>query len=115
MAQLAQCLGFDLPNSLAGNVELLADLFQRVIGSHLDAEAHAQNFRFACGQPGQYLAGRFPQALTGGGFEQSGALPEESDSNGAIEFEDLPRLIFRFDQRSFGRLRRLIERINQFA
>ena len=57
----------------------------------------------------------FSDILTGGGFEQSGALPEESDSNGAIEFEELPRLVFHFDQRSFGRLRRLIERINQFA
>ena len=57
----------------------------------------------------------FSDILTRGGFEQRGALTEESDSNGVIEFEELPRLVFRFDQRSFGRLRRLIERINQFT
>lgn len=49
-----------------------------------------------------------------GSIEQHGALPEEADGNGRIEFPELPRLVFRFDRRSFGRLRRMIDRINQF-
>src|SRR5579875_2037211 len=38
MTQLAQGLGFDLANPLAGDVELLADFFQGVVGVHVDAE-----------------------------------------------------------------------------
>src|SRR3546814_4233693 len=43
MAQLAQRLGLDLANALAGDVELLADFFERVVGVHVDAEAHPQH------------------------------------------------------------------------
>jgi len=41
VTQFAQCFGFDLANAFAGDVELLADFFQRVIGVHIDAETHA--------------------------------------------------------------------------
>src|SRR5205814_8278675 len=47
MAQLAQRLGLDLAYALARHIELLADLFQRVVSGHLDAEAHPQHLRFA--------------------------------------------------------------------
>src|SRR5690606_24075386 len=43
VAELAKGLGLDLADPLAGDVELLADLLQRVVGAHLDAEAHAQD------------------------------------------------------------------------
>jgi hypothetical protein len=36
-----------LADALAGNVELFAHLFKRVIGIHIDAKAHAQDFRLA--------------------------------------------------------------------
>ena len=39
--ELAQRLGLDLANALACHRELLTDLFQRVVGIHADAEAHA--------------------------------------------------------------------------
>src|SRR3546814_14622897 len=42
VAQLAQRLGFDLTDSLAGDIELLADFLEGVVGVHVDAEAHAQ-------------------------------------------------------------------------
>src|SRR6476469_27627 len=42
MLQLPQRLGLDLADAFAGHRELLADFFQRVIGVHADAEAHAQ-------------------------------------------------------------------------
>jgi hypothetical protein len=41
--QLAQRLRLDLADPLAGHVELLADLFQRVVGVHPDTEPHAQH------------------------------------------------------------------------
>jgi hypothetical protein len=40
MLQFAEGLGLDLPDTLAGDAELLPDLFKRVIGVHADAEAH---------------------------------------------------------------------------
>jgi uncharacterized protein (TIGR00730 family) len=47
--------------------------------------------------------------LTHGEFEQRGALREERDEPDLV---DLPRLVFAFDRRSLGRLRRLIDSIN---
>ena len=48
VTQLAQCLGFDLANTLSGYVELFADFFEGVVGIHVDTETHAQYFRFSC-------------------------------------------------------------------
>src|SRR5690606_40300566 len=42
MAQLAQRLGLDLADALAGDVKLLAHLFQGVVGVHVDAEARSE-------------------------------------------------------------------------
>jgi hypothetical protein len=47
VAQLAQGLGFDLADALAGDVELFADFLQRVVSGHFDAKAHAQHLGFA--------------------------------------------------------------------
>lgn len=47
----------------------------------------------------------------GGAFEQAAALPQES---GDPDIAHLPRLSFRFVKRKFGRLRQLINRINDF-
>src|SRR5690242_3822530 len=52
--QLAQRLGLDLADALAGHRELLADLFQGVVGVHADAEAHAQHALLARGERGQH-------------------------------------------------------------
>ena len=43
MLQLAQRLRFDLADALSRHRELLADFFQRVVGVHADAEAHAEH------------------------------------------------------------------------
>ena len=43
MLQLAERLGLDLADALAGDRELLADLLEGVVGVHADAEAHAQH------------------------------------------------------------------------
>jgi uncharacterized protein (TIGR00730 family) len=50
--------------------------------------------------------------LAGGTFEQTEALPEEANDPQAAH---LPRLKFRFDRKSLGELRQLIDRINRDA
>ena len=52
--QLPQRLGLDLADALARHRELLTDLFQRVVGVHADAEAHAQHPLLARGERGEY-------------------------------------------------------------
>jgi len=48
--KLAYGLGLDLPNALARDAELLADLLKRVVGIHADAKTHAHHVIF----PGAY-------------------------------------------------------------
>lgn len=61
----------------------------------------------------------FFEMVPRGEIEQSGPLAEEAEAAGGdlktTECPELPRLVFEFDRRSFGRLRRMIDRINQFA
>src|SRR5262249_44205562 len=59
--ELAQRLGLDLADALARHRELLADLFQRVVGIHADAEAHAQHALLARRQGRQHAGGGFAQ------------------------------------------------------
>ncbi len=56
------------------------------------------------------LAGDFRDLLAGGGMTQTAALPEEAEEP---EIAGLSRIVFRFNQRSFGRLRQLIDRLNE--
>ena len=62
MTQLPERLRLDLADSLAGHVELFADLFERVIGVHVDAEAHTQHLGFARRETGEYRVGGFLEA-----------------------------------------------------
>jgi hypothetical protein len=55
VTQLAQRLGFDLADALAGDLEALADLFQRVLAAVLEAEAHLDDALFSRGQCAQHL------------------------------------------------------------
>jgi hypothetical protein len=52
----------------------------------------------------------FRDILHDGQFKQRGALKAERDEPALA---DLPRLVFRFNHRSLGRLRQLVDRINQ--
>ncbi len=54
----------------------------------------------------------FKDLLVEGSVERSGALPEEKNE---VDLKDLPRLVFHFNRRSHGRLRQLINSINQGA
>jgi uncharacterized protein (TIGR00730 family) len=55
---------------------------------------------------------QFADLLAEGRFVQRGALPEEQDEP---ELAALPRLVFAFNRRSYGRLRLLINRLNAGA
>jgi len=58
------------------------------------------------------LAERFRDILLpGGDIAPSGALDEERDDDDEIH---LPRLVIDFNRRDFGRLRSLIDAINEF-
>ncbi|MGL4422860.1 MAG: LOG family protein, partial [Gemmataceae bacterium] len=52
----------------------------------------------------------FADIVSSGTYEQVGALPQEANEPALM---DLPRLKFRFDRHNSGRLRQLIDRINQ--
>jgi uncharacterized protein (TIGR00730 family) len=52
----------------------------------------------------------FADILAGGTFEQTAALPAEAND---VHVANLPRLKFHFDRKSLGRLRMLIDCINQ--
>src|SRR5690242_1878992 len=54
MLQLAQRLRLDLADTLTRHAELLADLLQRMVGVHPDAEAHAQHALLARGERGEH-------------------------------------------------------------
>jgi uncharacterized protein (TIGR00730 family) len=55
---------------------------------------------------------RFSEILTEGRFELGGPLPDERDDPALAA---LPRLIFSFDRRNYGRLRQLIDFLNAGA
>src|SRR3984957_12225910 len=61
MPQLAQCLGFDLPDTFPGYLEALTYFFQSMLGAILQAEAHLNHTLFARSQSTQYLRGIFLQ------------------------------------------------------
>lgn len=54
----------------------------------------------------------FASIVSAGDFEVTGALPVESDEPGLAE---LPRLVFSFNRRNQGKLRQLINRLNEMA
>ena len=56
------------------------------------------------------LSDEFRDIVESGGFRSGGALPEEEDEP---ELSELPRLVFRFNRRSFGRLRMLVDLLNR--
>src|SRR5690606_41396319 len=59
--ELPERLRLDLADTLAGDRELLANLFERVVGVHADAEAHAQNALLARGERGEHARGGLAQ------------------------------------------------------
>src|SRR5580765_8098467 len=62
MAELAQRLGLDLPDALASDREVLADLLQRVLAAVREAEAQAQHLLFSRREGVQDAVRLLPQA-----------------------------------------------------
>src|SRR5262245_58451478 len=62
MAELAQCLGFDLADPLAGYRKARADLFERMVGALADSEAKPQHLLLTGRQRGEHLPGLTVQA-----------------------------------------------------
>lgn len=54
---------------------------------------------------------KFAPIIVSGSLIQSGALPEEENDS---ELASMPRLIFNFNRRNYGRLRMLIDEINKY-
>ena len=93
MFELAQCFGFDLPDTFAGHVELLADFFKRMIGVHADAETHSKHALFTRRQ-GCQNARR--------GFLQIGMDRRIQGLNGIFIFDEITKGgIFLVDDRRF--------------
>jgi hypothetical protein len=61
MAQLAQRLGFDLPDTFARDLEALTHFFQGMLGTIFQAEAHLDHALFTRGQSTQHLRRVFLQ------------------------------------------------------
>lgn len=62
MPQLAECFCLDLTDAFARYVKLSADFFQRVVGVHIDAETHTQDFCLTRCQAFEDFFGYFVQA-----------------------------------------------------
>src|SRR5512146_558715 len=71
MAQLAQRLGLDLPDPLAGDVELLADLLEGPGATILQAEPELQHAPFAAGEGVEDRLHLRLQQLVGRGLRRS--------------------------------------------
>src|SRR5216684_5613128 len=67
--ELAQRLGLDLADALARQRELLADLLQRVVLVHADAEAHADDTLLARREEGKRARRGFAQVRLDGGVD----------------------------------------------
>jgi hypothetical protein len=58
----------------------------------------------------EWIRNDFKDILAEGTFELTGALPAEANE---AHLSTLPRLQFRFDRKSLGRLRQLIDLLNR--
>src|SRR5712692_2055158 len=70
MLELTQCLGLDLADALARQRELLADLLQRVVLVHADAEAHADYTLLARRERGERARRGLAQVRLDGGVDR---------------------------------------------
>src|SRR5262245_37147805 len=70
VVELAQRLGLNLADSFARDGELLAYFFQRVVGVHADAEAHAQHALLARRERGKNPRGGLAQVRLNGGVDR---------------------------------------------
>ena len=65
MLQLAKCLGFDLTDTLTGDIELTADFFQGAGTSVIQTETQTQNLLFTFCQTAQDIVDLILEQLIG--------------------------------------------------
>ena len=65
-----------------------------------------------CDRDLDFLNREFSDMVASGKIIQTTALPDELDD---LTIEDLPRLVFKFDRRDFGKLYQMIGKINQMG
>ena len=65
-----------------------------------------------CDRDLDFLNQEFSDLIASGKIVQTTALPDELDD---LTIKDLPRLVFKFDRRDFGRLYQMIGKINQMS
>src|SRR5437588_2146117 len=70
VSQLAERLRLDLPNALARDVELLADLFEGSAAAVLEPEAQAQHLAFTLGKGVEHVLHGLAQHLVGGSIRR---------------------------------------------
>src|SRR5262245_20930206 len=76
MPQLGQCFGFDLPDTLASDVEVLADFFQGALFAGLvEAEAHLDDLFLARSERRQHVLGQLAQVIGDGRLCRVGRPP----------------------------------------
>ena len=74
MAQLAQCLRFDLTDALTGDIELRTDLFKGTRSAVHQTETQPENICLTVGQRGKYLLKLFLQERVGSRISRSGRV-----------------------------------------
>lgn len=102
---------FMITNSAEAAVEHIRQFYRRYhsirfVGQHLAMRLKAP----ISGEQLEQTQQRFGDLLADGRFELRGPLDEELDEPA---LRDLPRLVFNFNRRSAGRLRQLIDYLNQ--
>jgi hypothetical protein len=101
---------YTIVDNIDSAIEVIRQFYRVYHSSRYVNELFVMRLQFEiCDSDLEFLNREFADILIGGGIEKSQALrAEEGDPT-----EDLPRLIFHFDRRSFGRLYQMIGVINQ--
>src|SRR2546423_13893223 len=85
MAQFAQGLGFNLANTLTGDVKLFADFFQGTAATVIETETQLEHFALALGQAIEdILHLLFEQLMAGRVGGSEGSVVLDKGAQGAI-------------------------------
>lgn len=103
---------YTLTDNIHTAIEVIRQFYQVYHSSRYVNEEFVLRLKFdICDSDLEFLNQEFADIITRGEIKKTLALPEES---GDLT-EDLPRLVFNFNQRNFGRLYQMIDAINQMG